>query len=494
MSKGIALNVGLNFIDKTVYGTDGALKGCVNDAKAMQAIANSQGFETKLILNEEATRNRIVDEITRASDQLVSEDMFLLTLACHGSQIPSLDGIDDEIDGLDETWVLFDQQLIDDELNSLLSNFRAGVKILVISDSCHSGSMIRPLKEMLGSTSAAVILESFAHGFKEGTLRTTRDFPIIDGNQGVVVEPELRALDRDISNAEYIKDIETYKAIQRDTSSFLNDSVKASVILFSGCQDNQLSSDGDNNGLFTETLLKIWSDNYQGDYITLFKEIRGNMPPWQTPNYYKIGSEDPNFEHQKPFAIVKPTSNKEDSMSTNDPRFIETLAAAAASAAVSALIKEFASSNRGFGVSVGGGFQTPLGGGGFNVSFRELIQERLAKEGVIANRSVSPEPTNDPRFIETLAAAAASAAVSALIKEFASSNRGFGVSVGGGFQTPLGGGGFNVSFRELIQERLAQEGVIANRSVSPSSADRSFFEKIAEKIGEKIVDVIIAEF
>jgi len=338
MSKGIALNVGLNFIDKTVYGTDGALKGCVNDAKAMQAIANSQGFETKLILNEEATRNRIVDEITRASDQLVSEDMFLLTLACHGSQIPSLDGIDDEIDGLDETWVLFDQQLIDDELNSLLSNFRAGVKILVISDSCHSGSMIRPLKEMLGSTSAAVILESFAHGFKEGTLRTTRDFPIIDGNQGVVVEPELRALDRDISNAEYIKDIETYKAIQRDTSSFLNDSVKASVILFSGCQDNQLSSDGDNNGLFTETLLKIWSDNYQGDYITLFKEIRGNMPPWQTPNYYKIGSEDPNFEHQKPFAIVKPTSNKEDSMSTNDPRFIETLAAAAASAAVSALI------------------------------------------------------------------------------------------------------------------------------------------------------------
>lgn len=64
MSKGIAVNVGLNFIDKTVYGTDGALKGCVNDAKAMQAIANSQGFETKLILNEEATHNRIVNEIT----------------------------------------------------------------------------------------------------------------------------------------------------------------------------------------------------------------------------------------------------------------------------------------------------------------------------------------------------------------------------------------------------------------------------------------------
>ena len=35
---------------------------------------------------------------------------------------------------------------------------------------------------------------------------------------------------------------------------------RASVILISGCQDNQLSLDGDRNGLFTQTLLGVWDD------------------------------------------------------------------------------------------------------------------------------------------------------------------------------------------------------------------------------------------
>jgi len=33
--------------------------------------------------------------------------------------------------------------------------------------------------------------------------------------------------------------------------------VKATVLLISGCQDNQLSADGDFNGLFTAQLLKV---------------------------------------------------------------------------------------------------------------------------------------------------------------------------------------------------------------------------------------------
>jgi len=35
--------------------------------------------------------------------------------------------------------------------------------------------------------------------------------------------------------------------------------IKASVLLISGCQDNQLSQDGAFNGLFTGTLKKVWN-------------------------------------------------------------------------------------------------------------------------------------------------------------------------------------------------------------------------------------------
>ena len=36
--------------------------------------------------------------------------------------------------------------------------------------------------------------------------------------------------------------------------------VGATVLLVSGCQDNQLSLDGFSNGLFTENLLAVWAD------------------------------------------------------------------------------------------------------------------------------------------------------------------------------------------------------------------------------------------
>ena len=68
--------------------------------------------------------------------------MFLLTYSGHGSQVPDKNG-DETEDGYDETWVLYDRQLVDDELYALWSKFAAGVRIVVLSDSCHSGTAIR---------------------------------------------------------------------------------------------------------------------------------------------------------------------------------------------------------------------------------------------------------------------------------------------------------------------------------------------------------------
>ena len=62
------------------------------------------------------------------------------------------DVIGEEADKLDETWCLYDGQLIDDELYFELSKFAAGVRILVLSDSCHSGTVVRAGPPALGIT------------------------------------------------------------------------------------------------------------------------------------------------------------------------------------------------------------------------------------------------------------------------------------------------------------------------------------------------------
>jgi metacaspase-1 len=82
--------------------------------------------------------------------------------------------------------------------------------------------------------------------------------------------------------------------------------VKASVILISGCQDNQTSLDGDHNGAFTEQLLRVWDDGRfnpeQGTYVNLHATIKAGMPATQTPNFFTLGAVA-TFAKQRPFTI-----------------------------------------------------------------------------------------------------------------------------------------------------------------------------------------------
>jgi hypothetical protein len=80
--------------------------------------------------------------------------------------------------------------------------------------------------------------------------------------------------------------------------------IRASVILFSGCQDNQCSIDGDFNGLFTGTMFRVWNQGkFLGTYRKFHKTIVQRMPPDQTPNYFPAGKVDTEFAAQKPFTI-----------------------------------------------------------------------------------------------------------------------------------------------------------------------------------------------
>ena len=138
-----SLHIGVNQVDPAHYdGWDGKLGGCENDAATMRDIATRDGFTTKTLLTRHATAANVLAEISSAARQLVAGDVFLLTYAGHGAQVPNVSG-DNEIDEQDETVVLYDRMLIDDEFDQAFSGFAAGVDIVMLSDSCHSGTVSR---------------------------------------------------------------------------------------------------------------------------------------------------------------------------------------------------------------------------------------------------------------------------------------------------------------------------------------------------------------
>src|SRR6187551_1280433 len=146
MPIGASLHIGLNAVDRKQYsGWDGQLTACEFDANDMQALAKAQKF-TKVTkrLTKRATRSRVLADIKAAASKLKRDDIFFLTYSGHGGQVPNT-GNDFEPDGNDETWCLYDGELIDDELYTALAAFAAGVRIFILSDSCHSGTVAKAM-------------------------------------------------------------------------------------------------------------------------------------------------------------------------------------------------------------------------------------------------------------------------------------------------------------------------------------------------------------
>jgi hypothetical protein len=277
MAKGLTLTIGLNSVDPKHYGGwSGELNACEADAEDMASIGKSRKFVVKTLLTKAATRAKVIGEISRAARTLKPGDIFMLSYSGHGGQVPDVNN--DEPDAQDETWCLYDGQLIDDEIYAQLGKFSQGVRILVFSDSCHSGTVVKL-------------------AFYQGT----RAAPSTGANlQGV----RYRFMPPDVALRTYRANRVFYDKILRNIKRNAEDAVKASVLLISGCQDNQLSADGDFNGLFTSHLLRVWKQGaFKGSYKTFHRAIVRRMPPDQTPNYFRVGRTDPKFEAQRPFTI-----------------------------------------------------------------------------------------------------------------------------------------------------------------------------------------------
>ena len=143
MGKGTSLNIGLNSVDPNHYGGwDGQLAGCENDANDMAKIARASNFDVKKLLTKDGTVENVKGSIHSAAQELKSGDYFFLSYSGHGGQLSDLNR-DERDDHYDETWCLYDREFVDDELNVCLRDFQEGVRIFVLSDSCHSGTVVR---------------------------------------------------------------------------------------------------------------------------------------------------------------------------------------------------------------------------------------------------------------------------------------------------------------------------------------------------------------
>ena len=278
MPTGRALAIGLNSVDPGHYaGWSGNLNACEADALSMAAIAGNRGFdEVNTLITRSATREQVQNEIRAAAEDLQSGDLFMLSYSGHGGQLPDMN--DDEPDAMDETWCLYDGEMIDDEVYGLLANFVENVRVLVLSDSCHSGSVVK-------------------EAYFAGTMSTRGQTPSSP-------TPTYRAMSPDAALQTYRLNSDFYQQIQSSTLRSERDSVAASVLLISGCQDNQLSADGIFNGLFTGQMLQVWKQGlFDGPYEKFHREIVRRMPPDQTPNYFRAGQIALDFEAQQPFTV-----------------------------------------------------------------------------------------------------------------------------------------------------------------------------------------------
>lgn len=238
-----ALHIGMQHINPTNYGgNDGWLSAPANDAQALSTIVQQLNFQSvQLLLSEQATKQKLREQIALLQQTLQAGDLLVLTYSGHGGLVLNTDSEqDDPGEGRhDESWCLFDGQIVDDEIYNWLTGFAEGVRILVISDSCFSGTVI---KEATDEEQPA-------------TTPTTRS----------------------------------------------RGAIQATVLLLASAQEDEEAYDGETHSRFMTRLLEVWDDgNFRGNYQDFQQAISRKMPDWsQKPNLLLEGKNTLDFVQQQ---------------------------------------------------------------------------------------------------------------------------------------------------------------------------------------------------
>jgi hypothetical protein len=225
-----SLHIGINYT-----GSQNQLAGCINDARDWHGLFSSICAESAQLLEQSATKAGIVSAISSVLSKLGAGDTAIITFSGHGTYIP--DRNRDEADGRDEALCPFDltrNLLLDDELRDLLSQRVAGSRVLLITDCCHSGTMMR--------APAAIVVDS----------------PIPAGVPRYVPFADLTTC----MCADAVDRITTQAKAAR-TRAAIDD---PGLVHWSGCKDTEVSYDatigGRSCGVFSNAALKVLAQHH----------------------------------------------------------------------------------------------------------------------------------------------------------------------------------------------------------------------------------------
>ncbi|MBF0396725.1 MAG: caspase family protein [Desulfobacterales bacterium] len=151
------------------------LKTAVNDAREIaKTLREKYGFETKLL--EDAKRENILDNMNEYRTKLSQNDNFLIYYAGHGEF---------EKEANKAYWLPVDakrdnpsQWIISDDITSHINRYKAR-HVLIVSDSCYSGTMNRSVETDLGKAGGR---EEY---IKKMADRTSRTLMASGGNEPV---------------------------------------------------------------------------------------------------------------------------------------------------------------------------------------------------------------------------------------------------------------------------------------------------------------------
>jgi len=119
------------------------LRGCVNDANDWETLLVNAEFETEKLLDDQATKQNMLAALENLVVNAAAGDEIVFTYSGHGTQVADRSG--DEIDGYDEALVAHDGNIVDDELREILRKTPEDVHVIIIADSCFSGTVTRAL-------------------------------------------------------------------------------------------------------------------------------------------------------------------------------------------------------------------------------------------------------------------------------------------------------------------------------------------------------------
>ena len=232
------------------------LKGCVNDANDWTALLQGFGFSVNTILDSKATISTVKAAMQGLIDSTNAGDVAVLTYSGHGTQVTDRSG--DESDPYDEAICLYDGNVIDDDLRVILNGIHPQATLVIISDSCFSGSVTRLAAEKA----------------------TPRFIP-------PAVSMEGRTAKR----------------------SFLIPETDMPEILISGCSDSEYSYDaefnGRPNGAMSAYAIQVIKQNPNATYREFFAGLRALLPSNDYPQSPQLEGSDANKDRKlfEPLAV-----------------------------------------------------------------------------------------------------------------------------------------------------------------------------------------------